>query len=67
MKKVKVGDRVGLSWYSGSCMSCRQCLAGNHNLCETGEQTIVNRPGGFADRVRCRWAGATRAAELMKC
>jgi uncharacterized zinc-type alcohol dehydrogenase-like protein len=58
-KRVKVGDRVGLGWYSGSCLTCRQCLSGNHNLCPTGEQTIVNRPGGFASRVRTQWAWAT--------
>ena len=52
VKKVKVGDRVGLGWYSESCMACPQCLAGNHNLCSSYEQTIVSRHGGFADRVR---------------
>ena len=52
VKRVKVGDRVGLGWYSGSCLSCPQCLAGDHNLCATAEQTIVGRHGGFADRVR---------------
>jgi uncharacterized zinc-type alcohol dehydrogenase-like protein len=25
-KRVKVGDRVGLGWYSGSCGECDQCL-----------------------------------------
>jgi len=59
VKRVKVGDRVGLGWYSGSCLSCPQCLAGDHNLCATGEQTIVGRHGGFADRVRTHWLWAT--------
>ncbi len=58
-KRVKVGDRVGLGWFSGSCMSCPQCLAGDHNLCATVESTIIGRHGGFADRVRCNWAWAT--------
>jgi len=58
VKRVKVGDMVGLGWFSGSCMSCPQCLSGNHNLCGAGEQTIVARHGGFADRVRCHWAWA---------
>jgi alcohol/geraniol dehydrogenase (NADP+) len=49
---VKLGDRVGLGWYSKSCMKCRQCMSGDHNLCPTAEQTIVGRPGGFANRVR---------------
>ncbi len=57
-KRVKVGDRVGLGWNSGSCLCCPQCLAGDHNLCTSGEGTIVGRPGGFADRVRCNWVWA---------
>ena len=59
-KRVKVGDRVGLGWVSGSCMSCPQCLAGDHNLCTLAESTIVGRHGGFADRVRCNWEWATQ-------
>jgi uncharacterized zinc-type alcohol dehydrogenase-like protein len=49
----RVGDRVGLGWHAGSCMHCRQCLSGDHNLCPSGQGTIVGRHGGFADRVRC--------------
>jgi uncharacterized zinc-type alcohol dehydrogenase-like protein len=56
---IAVGDRVGLGWFSASCMHCDQCLSGNHNLCGTPEQTIVGRHGGFADLVRCHWAWAT--------
>jgi uncharacterized zinc-type alcohol dehydrogenase-like protein len=57
-KGIKVGDRVGLGWFAGSCMSCRPCLSGRHQLCGAGEQTIVGRHGGFADRVRCHWSWA---------
>lgn len=55
---VAVGDTVGLGWYSGSCLTCDQCMGGDHNLCGRVEQTIVGRFGGFADKVRCRaeWA-----------
>ena len=49
---LKVGERVGLGWYSHSCMHCEWCMTGNHNLCLTAEQTIVARHGGFADKVR---------------
>jgi uncharacterized zinc-type alcohol dehydrogenase-like protein len=58
VKRVKVGDRVGLGWYSASCLSCPHCLAGDHNLCATAEPTIVGRHGGFADRVRAHWLWA---------
>ncbi|MFZ7128332.1 MAG: NADPH-dependent aldehyde reductase Ahr [Desulfobacterales bacterium] len=49
---LAVGRIVGLGWFSRSCMSCAQCLSGNHNLCASAEGTIVGRHGGFADRVR---------------
>ncbi len=58
VKKVKVGDKVGLGWFSASCMHCEQCLNGHHNLCGNGEQTIVGRHGGFADYVRGHWSWA---------
>ncbi|MEM7010844.1 MAG: NAD(P)-dependent alcohol dehydrogenase [Verrucomicrobiota bacterium] len=51
---LAVGDRVGLGWHSGYCMSCDQCVSGNHNLCTVGQGTIVGRHGGFADVVRAQ-------------
>jgi uncharacterized zinc-type alcohol dehydrogenase-like protein len=54
---------VGLGWYSGSCLQCRQCLSGDHNLCPNGQATIVGHHGGFADRVRCQWLWATPIIE----
>jgi uncharacterized zinc-type alcohol dehydrogenase-like protein len=65
VKNVKVGQRVGLGWNSGSCMACRECLSGHHNLCLTSEATIVQRHGGFADRVRCHWAWAIPLPEQL--
>lgn len=59
VKRVKAGDRVGLGWFSASCLHCPQCLAGDHNLCATAEQTMIGRYGGFANRVRCHWLWAT--------
>jgi len=63
VKRVKVGQTVGLGWTSESCMHCHQCLSGNHNLCPTSEGTIVHRHGGFASRVRCHWAWAAPLPE----
>lgn len=54
-KGLKVGQKVGLGWWSHSCLSCHQCLGGDHHLCSTVEATIVGRHGGFADRVRAQW------------
>ena len=56
---LEIGDEVGLGWFSESCMHCYQCLSGDHNLCATPEQTIVERFGGFADYVRCHWVWAS--------
>ncbi len=58
VKNVKVGDKVGMGWVSASCMSCSQCMSGDHNLCADNEATIVGRHGGFADYVRGHWSWA---------
>jgi len=49
---LEFGQRVGLGWHSGYCMSCDSCLSGDHNLCANSESTIVGRHGGFAEKVR---------------
>lgn len=59
VKNLNIGDLVGLGWFSASCMFCDQCMDGSHHLCNTAEQTIVGRHGGFADYVRCHWSWAT--------
>lgn len=56
VKGLKKGQRVGLGWSSGSCMTCEWCESGNHNLCKSNEGTIVGRYGGFADKVRAEAA-----------
>ncbi len=58
---LRVGQRVGVGWGSGSCLDCRYCRRGKEHLCITkdrAESTIVGRHGAWADRVRCqaRWA-----------
>ncbi|RPE12182.1 NAD(P)-dependent alcohol dehydrogenase [Chitinophaga lutea] len=57
-KGVKVGDKVGMGWFSASCMHCPQCMSGQHHFCADAEQTIVGRHGGFADIVRGHWSWA---------
>jgi len=58
VRHLKPGQTVGLGWFSGSCMTCPRCMAGDHNLCGSAEQTIVGRYGGFAAKVRANaeWA-----------
>jgi uncharacterized zinc-type alcohol dehydrogenase-like protein len=55
-KGLQVGQRVGVGWISGSCMHCRQCLSGRHQLCPNARLTIVGHRGGFATHVRAHWA-----------
>jgi uncharacterized zinc-type alcohol dehydrogenase-like protein len=50
----KVGERVGLGWHSAYCNHCHSCLSGDHNLCDDAQGTIVQRHGGFADKVRAQ-------------
>ena len=59
VKSIALGQTVGLGWNAGSCLHCRPCLHGDHNLCRNLEQTIVGRHGAFATRVRCHWIWAT--------
>jgi uncharacterized zinc-type alcohol dehydrogenase-like protein len=62
-KFLKIGQMVGLGWNSGSCLHCRQCLNGDHNLCENLEATIIGRHGAFGTRVRSHWCWATPLPE----
>jgi len=55
-KAVKVGQRVGVGWNSGSCMHCQQCMSGSHHLCPEVQATIVGHRGGFASHIRSHWA-----------
>lgn len=63
VKNVKVGDKVGVGWFFGSCMSCHECMDGAHHLCSKAEYTIGGRHGGFADYVRSHWSWAIALPE----
>ena len=54
VRHLEAGQTVGLGWNSGSCLTCPQCLSGDHNLCKTAEGTMIGRPGGYATRVRAQ-------------
>ena len=57
-KGLAIGQRVGVGWFSGSCMHCRQCMSGHHHLCPQVQLTIVGHRGGFATHIRSHWAWA---------
>ena len=55
-KGIRVGQRVGVGWFSSSDMHCSQCMSGNHHLCPQVQATIIGHRGGFASHVRAHWA-----------
>lgn len=56
VKGLKVGQRVGVGWNSGSCMHCQECVTGQHNLCSQALPTIAGgHHGGFANKMRAHW------------
>jgi uncharacterized zinc-type alcohol dehydrogenase-like protein len=65
-RRLRVGQRVGVGWNSGSCMHCRQCMSGSHHLCPQAQYTIVGHRGGFASRIRSHWAWAIPLPEKLK-
>jgi uncharacterized zinc-type alcohol dehydrogenase-like protein len=52
---LRVGQRVGIGWNSGSCLHCTQCRSGKQQLCPAAQATIVGHHGGFASHVRAHW------------
>ncbi|MCC5840665.1 MAG: NAD(P)-dependent alcohol dehydrogenase [Opitutales bacterium] len=58
VRHLREGQMVGVGWFAGSCMTCAECMGGDHNLCGMSEHTIVGRHGGFAEFVRAKaeWA-----------
>lgn len=64
-KGLKIGQRVGVGWFSGSDMCCRQCMSGNHHLCPNGQATIIGHRGGFSSHVRAHWAWALPIPEKL--
>src|SRR5882762_6660482 len=57
---LQVGQRVGVGWFSGSCMHCRQCMSGSHHLCPQAQATIFGHRGGFATHIRAQDRKSTR-------
>jgi uncharacterized zinc-type alcohol dehydrogenase-like protein len=56
---------VGVGWFSGSDMHCRQCMSGRHHLCVRRQPTIIGHRGGFASHVRSHWAWALPLPEKL--
>lgn len=57
---LRKGDRVGVGWHAGYCMTCQSCMSGDHNLCGSATGVIVRHHGGFGDTVRAQAASAVK-------
>lgn len=60
---LKSGDRVGAGWMARSCLTCHNCMSGDHNLCPDSQGIALGRHGGFADAVRLQAAWAVKLPE----
>lgn len=52
VKRLAIGDVVGVGWQAGACLECNQCISGQENLCPDSLATAVGRHGGFADHLK---------------
>jgi len=52
VRELRRGQRVGVGWQRGACLSCDLCVAGQENLCPDQEATCLGHPGGLAEWVR---------------
>jgi propanol-preferring alcohol dehydrogenase len=49
VEHLKVGDRVGVPWLSGTDGTCRYCVRGQENLCDRALFTGYTVDGGYAE------------------
>ncbi|AXY78565.1 zinc-binding alcohol dehydrogenase family protein [Paraflavitalea soli] len=49
VRRLKVGDHVGIPWLAYTCGACKYCLAGKENLCDRALFTGYTIDGGFAE------------------
>ncbi|MFH0795265.1 MAG: zinc-dependent alcohol dehydrogenase family protein [bacterium] len=47
--RLKVGDRVGVTWLYSACGACDCCKSGRENLCDDAHFTGYTDDGGFAE------------------
>ena len=52
VKNLKIGQRVGIGWFSKVCEKCTYCKTDRDNMCASPEMTAVGRNGGFADYIK---------------
>ncbi|NDF24752.1 MAG: zinc-binding alcohol dehydrogenase [Thaumarchaeota archaeon] len=66
VKKLKMGQRIGISPLHGSCMHCKYCKLGNEHLCDQAEITGESLLGGYAEYITVTEDFATPVPDSMK-
>ncbi|MFM8659429.1 MAG: alcohol dehydrogenase catalytic domain-containing protein [Candidatus Nitrosotenuis sp.] len=66
VKKLKVGQRIGISPLHGSCMHCEYCKLGSEHLCDQAEITGESLLGGYAEYITVTEDFATLVPDSMK-
>lgn len=61
----RIGQRVVIGWFCGSCTDCQYCHEGSSNLCDHAQLTIIGRKGTFASHVVINKNFATPVPEKM--
>jgi propanol-preferring alcohol dehydrogenase len=51
IRRVRRGDRLGVSWVASTCGACAFCQQGRENLCDAGRFTGLHVDGGYAEFV----------------
>ncbi len=51
VEDLRIGERIGVPWLSGTCGSCGHCRAGRENLCDAAQFTGCTHDGGYAEYV----------------
>jgi len=51
VQDLKIGQRVGVGWQCGACLTCEFCVKGDETVCSSKVRTCVDRFGGFADQI----------------
>lgn len=65
VKRIKVGDRVGIQPLFSSCLKCEYCTTGRENLCESAEITGETVQGGYAEYITALEEFVTRIPDNL--
>lgn len=61
----KVGDRVGLGWYGGSCGACHNCQNNQPVHCVKGRVSGISFDGGYAQYTVCDYNTLARIPDEL--